>query len=38
MQAGHWLSLDEATHLPRALALLDRPSPCARTPAASRPT
>jgi hypothetical protein len=39
MQAGHWLSLDEATQLPRALALLDRAEPCARTPRrASRPT
>ena len=33
MQAGHWLSLDEATHLPRALALLDEAAPlCADAP------
>lgn len=33
MLAGHWLSLDEATHLPCALALLDEAAPlCAGAP------
>ena len=33
MQAGHWLSLNEATHLPHALALLDQATPlCADAP------